>query len=38
MSLDESISKAVEHFVRLNPTGINCVNKGAVTLAQFKDD
>ena len=38
MSLDESIALVITQFTRLNPTGINCVNKGATTLDSFKED
>lgn len=38
MTLDEAINLSVEHFVRLNPTGINCINKGAIPMSQFHDE
>lgn len=38
MTADESISRVITQFMRYNPTGINCVNKGATTLDSFKED
>jgi len=36
--MQNAIEKTVNHFTRLNPTGINCVNKGATTIESFKED
>lgn len=36
--MQASIEKVVTYFTRLNPTGINCVNKGATSLDSFKED
>lgn len=38
MSLDEAIDLVVKQFTRFNPTGINCVNKGATTMESFLED
>ena len=38
MTKSEAISNVNTYFTRLNPTGINCVNKGATTLESFKED
>ena len=38
MDLQEAIAKTVDQFTRLNPVGINCVNKGAQSLDSFKED
>ena len=38
MTLVEAVHESVEYFVRLNPTGINRVNKGAVSAESFKED
>lgn len=38
LSLDEAQAVVVDQFTRFNPTGINCVNKGATTLESFKED
>lgn len=38
MTRDQAVSKVVTQFTRLNPTGINCVNKGATTLESFRED
>lgn len=37
MDENTAISKVVTQFTRYNPTGINCVNKGATTLDSFKE-
>lgn len=38
MTLTEAVAKTVNQFMRFNPTGINCVNKGATTLETYKED
>lgn len=38
MTRTEAVAKVVTQFTKLNPTGINCVNKGATTLDSFKED
>lgn len=38
MDLQEAIAKTVDQFTRLSPVGINCVNKGAMTIESFKTD
>ncbi len=38
LNLEESIAKTVDQFTRLNPVGINCVNKGATPIESFKED
>lgn len=34
----EAIGRVVDQFLKINPTGVNCVNKGAQTLESFKED
>ena len=38
MNKQEAVSKVITQFTKLNPTGINCVDKGATTLDSFKED
>ena len=38
LSKSKAIDKVVTQFTRYNPTGINCVNKGATTMESFKED
>lgn len=38
MTENEAVGKVVNQFTRFNPTGINCVNKGATKLDSFKED
>jgi pilus assembly protein CpaF len=38
LTLDECIDLVITQFTRYNQTGINCVNKGAMTLESFKQD
>lgn len=38
MTKDEAIGKVVNQFTRINPTLVNCVNKGATTMESFKED
>ncbi len=38
MELQEAITKVVDQFTRFNPTGINCVNKGATSIESLCDD
>ena len=38
LSKSKSIDRVVTQFTRYNPTGINCVNKGATTMESFKED
>lgn len=38
MDLQEAISIVYEQFLRLNPTAVNCVNKGAKPMETFKEE
>lgn len=38
MTRDSAVSTVILYFTRINPTGINCVNKMAMTLQSFKED
>ena len=38
MTKDEAISKVYNQFIKINPVGINSVNKKAVTVDSFKED
>lgn len=37
-NMDKAVDLVVNQFTRFNPTGLNCVNKGATSLQSYKED